>query len=173
MRRHSRTTVYSAANVRPRSSSLTFSCSTVKPVTYEPPAQAPTITINRAAGTRLEVVAARMSARPLAMTANSKTVSRGTRFCMATSVMTPSAAPTPSAVISTPNSALPPAEDLLGEHRTERDHRRAADEPDPDPDEHATDHTVLPDEADAVGDVAERGRPVDPLGLAVVRPRDR
>ena len=39
--RQTRTTVYKVANVRPRMSSLTLSCSTVNPVTYAQPAPAP------------------------------------------------------------------------------------------------------------------------------------
>ena len=45
---------------------------------------------------------------PVPMTANSNTVSRGSRFCSISSTTTPIAAPMPSAVMSTPNVALSP-----------------------------------------------------------------
>ncbi len=102
-------TVYSVANVRPRSSSCTDSCSTVNPVTYDVPAHAPTRPIARAAGGSSEQNAARIRNAPVPITANSNTVSRGSRFWKMSSSTTPVAAPIPSAVISTPNVALSPS----------------------------------------------------------------
>ena len=55
---------------------------------------------------------------------------RGSRLCNHSSVTTPIAAPKPSAVISTPNAALPPFSTSLREARAERDHRARADEAD-------------------------------------------
>ena len=97
------------ANVRPRISSLEFSCNKVKPVTYDVPAQAPTPPMKSTAGASDEHDAASTRKRADAHHRARRTpVPRGNRFWNHSSPTTPNAAPNPSAVINAPNAALPP-----------------------------------------------------------------
>ncbi len=73
------------------------------------PAHAPTHPIINAAGASAENDAANTRNPPVPITAKQNTVMRGSRPCSHSSVITPNAAPKPSAVMSTPNAAAPPS----------------------------------------------------------------
>ena len=94
--------------MRPRISSLEFSCNKVKPVTYDVPAHAPTAPMNNTAGATDEHDAASTRKAPTPSTAKAKIGPLGSRLWNHSRPTTPNAAPNPSAVISAPNAALPP-----------------------------------------------------------------
>ena len=109
----------------------TFSCSTVKPVTYDVPAHAPTRADHQRRGRERRERRRQHEEHAGADHREARTPSsRGSRFWNHSSVTTPIAAPNPSAVISTPNAALPPSSTSFAKHRAERDHRAGADEAD-------------------------------------------
>ncbi len=106
--RQKRTIVYSVENVRPRMSSATLSCKTVKPVMYPHPAPAPTTAHSKSAGANDDTAPVPMIAAPVVTTAAVNTACRGSRRCTPNNVTTPIAAPTPNAIMRIPNAELPP-----------------------------------------------------------------
>src|SRR5439155_26036082 len=89
-------------------SSETLSWSIVKPVTYAQPAPAPSRATRKNAGPSDDIDATAMIEPPVTTTAVVNTGGRGSRRWSHNRVTTPTAAPTPSAVINKPNEAGPP-----------------------------------------------------------------
>ena len=97
------------------------------------------------------------------ITAKQNTVMRGNRPCSHNSVTTPMAAPKPSAVISTPNAALPPSSTSLAKLGPSGIIAPAPIRPNAEAEHHAADERVLRDELQSFLDLAEGLGPVDPL----------
>src|SRR3954454_21591172 len=89
-------------------SSDTLSWSIVNPVTYAHPAPAPSTATRRNAGPNDDIDATAMIEIPVVTTAVVNTAWRGKRRWSQSKVTTPTAAPTPRAVISRPKADGPP-----------------------------------------------------------------
>ena len=95
------------------------------------------------------------------ITAKQNTVMRGSRPCSHNSVTTPMAAPKPSAVISTPNAALPPSSTSLAKLGPSGIIAPAPMRPKPRPSITPRTSACCDDELQALLDLAEGLGPVD------------
>ena len=157
-------------------SSETDSCNNVNPVTYAQPAPAPSVATSTSVGVSDDTQPVAMIAMPVPITAPTNTDSRGNRRCTAKSVTTPSAAPTPSAVISRPNAEGPPPSTSRAKSGPSGTMHAATEQAAREPDHDPADEGIRPHELQPVADVAEcltNGDPLHRAPLVLLQPQPR
>ena len=132
-------------------------------MTYAEPAVAPNAAVRNSAGVSVDTDAVATIEMPVAMTVTVNTFSFGT-LCLRWNRMsetTPTAAPSPSAVISKPKLPLPPPSTDSARIGTEGDDRTAADQAAGETDHDAAHERIGTDELQTVEDIAKCLRDLD------------